>query len=89
MIAGDVVVVDELKVTSHKTKDFVGLMGKLVKGTTLVVTDVVEKNLKLAARNLPNVQVEPVGSVNVYELLRFEKIVTTKAALEKLGARLG
>ena len=40
LIAGDVVIVDELKVTSHKTKDFVGLMGKLVKGTTLVVTDV-------------------------------------------------
>jgi ribosomal protein L4 len=35
------------------------------------------------------VQIEPVGSVNVYELLRFEKIVTTKAALGKLGARLG
>jgi len=34
-------------------------------------------------------QVEPADSVNVYELLRFEKIVATKAALEKLGARLG
>jgi ribosomal protein L4 len=38
---------------------------------------------------MPNVQVEPADSVNVYELLRFEKIVTTKAGLEKLGARVG
>jgi len=88
LIAGDVVVVDELKVTSHKTKDFIGLMGKLVKGTTLVVTDVVEKNLKLAVRNIPDVQVEPADSVNTYELLRFDKIVATKAGFEKLAARV-
>jgi large subunit ribosomal protein L4 len=89
LIAGDVVVVDELKLTSHKTKDFVGLMGKLVKGTTLVVTDVVEKNLKLAVRNIPDIQVEPADSVNTYELLRFDTIVATKAGFERLAARVG
>jgi len=91
LLAGDVVVVDELNLTSHKTRDLAGIVAALggKNKPTLVVTKQVDKNLKLAARNLPNVQVEPVGSVNVYELLRFEKIVTTKAALEKLGARLG
>ncbi len=91
LLAGDIVVVDELSLTTHKTKDLAAIVTALggKNKHTLVVTEQVEKNLKLAARNLPNVQVEPVGSVNVYELLRFEKIVTTKAALEKLGARLG
>ena len=91
LLAGDVVVVDELNLTSHKTKDLAAIVTALggKNKPTLVVTEQVDKNLKLAARNLPNVQVEPVGSVNVYELLRFEKIVTTKAALEKLGAHLG
>jgi large subunit ribosomal protein L4 len=91
LLAGDVVVVDELNLASHKTKDLASVVAALggKNKPTLVVTEQVDKNLKLAARNLPNVQVEPVGSVNVYELLRFEKIVTTKAALEKLGARLG
>jgi large subunit ribosomal protein L4 len=91
LLAGDVVVVDELNLTSHKTKDLAGIVAAVggKNKPTLVVTEQVDKNLKLAARNLPNVQVEPVGSVNVYELLRFDKIVTTKAALEKLGARLG
>ncbi len=91
LIAGDVVVVDELSLASHKTKDLAGIVATLggKNKHTLVVTEQVDKNLKLASRNLPNVQVEPVGSVNVYELLRFEKIVATKAALEKLGARLG
>jgi large subunit ribosomal protein L4 len=91
LIAGDVIVVDELSLKTHKTKDLaviVGAVGSKNK-PTLIITEQVEKNLKLAARNLPNVEIEPVGSVNVYELLRFEKIVTTKAALEKLGARLG
>ena len=89
LIAGDVVVVDELKVTSPKTKDFVGLVSKLVTGATLVVTDAVDKNLKLAARNVPSILVEPADSVNTYELLRFDKIVATKAGFAKLAARVG
>ena len=91
LIAGDVVVVDELKLTGPKTKDFVGLLSHVAaaKGCTLILTDVVDKNLKLASRNLPAVQVELADSVNTYELLRFDKIVATKAGFEKLTARVG
>jgi len=91
LMAGDIVVLDELKLASHKTKEFAGIVAKLGAGQapTLFVTDQVDQNLKLASRNLPNIQVEQAASVNVYELLRFQKIVATKAALEKLGARLG
>ena len=91
LLAGDLVVVDELKLTGPKTKDFIGLLGKVAasKGLTLVVTDVVEKNLKLASGNVPAVQVELADSVNTYELLRFDKIVVTKAGFAKLAARVG
>jgi large subunit ribosomal protein L4 len=91
LIAGDIVVVDDLKLASHKTKDFAKIVAKIgAKGKPmLVVTDQVDANLRLAARNIPNVEIEPADSVNVYELLRFEKIIATKAALEKLTARLG
>ena len=92
LLAGDVVVVDELKLSTHKTKDFAGIVAAIGASDnvqTLVVMDEVDRNLKLASRNLANVQVKPADSVNAYELLRFEKIVTTKAALEKLSARLG
>ena len=90
LLAGDIVVVDELQLASHKTKDFAGIMATIgaKKGPTLIVTDKVDENLKLASRNLADVKVEPADSVNVYELLRFEKIVTTKSALEKLRGRL-
>ena len=90
LLAGDLIVVDELKLGSPKTKDLAGIVAKLGAKNiaTLVVTDEVDKNLKLASRNLEGVKVEPADSVNVYELLRFEKIVATKSALEKLRARL-
>ena len=53
------------------------------------MTDVVENNLKLAARNLPTVYVELADSLNTYEVLRFDKIVVTKAGFAKLTARMG
>ena len=89
LLAGDVVIVDDLKLGSHKTKDFVGVLGKIApEGTALLVVDQADDNLKLASRNVPDVQVERADSVNTYELLRFDKIVATKAAFEKLQGRL-
>src|SRR5262245_22655512 len=54
--AGDVVVVDDLKIESPKTKEFIAVIAALdLKGTTLVVSAGVNKNLTLASRNVPNV----------------------------------
>ncbi len=91
LAAGDVVVVDELKLGSHKTKEFAGVLRKLAPAakTTLIVADQVDDNLKLASRNVPDVQLERADSVNAYELLRFDKIVVTRVALEKLQSRSG
>ena len=91
LLAGDVIVVDELRPASHKTKELVGALATIAprNATTLIVTEQPDNNLKLASRNVPGVQVEQADSVNSYELLQFDKIVTTKAALEKLKARLG
>src|SRR2546427_7460423 len=57
LIAGDVVVVDELKFGSHKTKEFVGVLDKIApEGTALLVVDQADDNLKLASRNVPDVK---------------------------------
>src|SRR5580704_5071425 len=54
--AGDVLVVDELKLSSPKTKEFIGVLAALeLTGTTLVVSHGVDKNLLLASRNVPGV----------------------------------
>jgi large subunit ribosomal protein L4 len=86
--AGDVVVVDELKLSSPKTKDFVGLMSTLeLTGTTLVVA-AADKNLTLASRNLPEVALATSDSLNTYDILRPDKLLFTKSAFEKVEARL-
>jgi large subunit ribosomal protein L4 len=87
--AGDVVVVDDLKLGSPKTKDFVGVLSALdLKGTALIVSQEVDKNLSLASRNIANVTLATSDSLNTYDVLRSDKLVFTKGAFEKVEARL-
>ena len=87
--AGDVVVVDDLKLGSPKTKDFVGVLSALdLKGTALFVSQEVDKNLSLASRNVENVTLATSDTLNTYDVLRSDKLVFTKGAFEKVEARL-
>jgi large subunit ribosomal protein L4 len=86
--AGDVVLVDDLKLATPKTKDFVGVMSTLeLKGTTLIVA-AADKNLLLASRNIENVTLATSDSLNTYDILRPDKLLFTKSAFEKVEARL-
>ena len=88
--AGDVVVVDDLKFSSPKTKDFVGVVGKLnLTGSMLIVSAGIDKNLTLASRNVPNVLLATSDSLNTYDVLRPAKLLFTKSAFEKVESRLG
>ena len=87
--AGDVLVVDDLKLSSPKTKEFVGVISTLeLKGTTLVVSTGVDKNLTLASRNIPTVALATSDSLNTYDVLRPDKLLFTKSAFEKVSDRL-
>ena len=87
--AGDVVVVDDLKLESPKTKEFAGVISRLeLKGSTLVVSAGVDKNLSLASRNVPNVALATSDSLNTYDVLRPAKLLFTKSAFEKVESRL-
>jgi large subunit ribosomal protein L4 len=87
--AGDVVVVNDLKLSSPKTKDFVGVLSALeLKGTALIVSQEVDKNLSLASRNVEKVTLTTSDSLNTYDVLRSDKLVFTKGAFEKVEARL-
>jgi large subunit ribosomal protein L4 len=87
---GDVIVVDDLKLASHKTKDFVKVVSALeLKGTSLFISaDAENKNLTLAARNVENVTLATSDTLNTYDVLRPDKLVFTKSAFEKVEARL-
>jgi large subunit ribosomal protein L4 len=88
--AGDVVVVDDLKLGSGKTKEFVGVLSALeLKGTALIVAQAPDKNLTLASRNVPNVALTTGNALNTYDVLRPDKLVFTRNAFEQVEARIG
>jgi len=87
--SGDVVVVDDLKLDSAKTKEFVGVLNALqVEGPTLVVASGQDRNLSLASRNIPEVELATSDSLNTYQVLRFDKLLFTRSAFEKVEQRL-
>jgi large subunit ribosomal protein L4 len=87
--AGDVVVVDELKLESPKTKAFIGLLSALeLKGSALIVAQGTDRNLSLASRNVPNVSLATSDTLNTYDVLRPDKLVFTRGAFEQVEARL-
>ena len=86
--AGDVVLVDDLKLDSPKTRDFISLMSTLeLTGTTLIVA-AADKNLTLASRNIENVTLATSDSLNTDDVLRPDKLLFTRSAFEQVEARL-
>jgi large subunit ribosomal protein L4 len=87
---GDIVVVDDIKLASPKTKEFVKVIRALeLDGTTLIVSNGEEnKNLTLAARNVVGVTLATSDTLNTYDVLRPDKLLFTKSAFEKVEARL-
>lgn len=88
--AGDVIVVDDLKLAAPKTKELVGaLKGLAIEAKTLLlVVAAIDETVDRASRNLPDVAVVTGADVNTYELLRCDKLLFTKEAFAQLDARL-
>lgn len=88
--AGDVIVVDDLSVPNPKTKELATLLGRLEfgKGSLLIVSVGDEPNLRLASRNLPQVVLTTGDGLNTYEVLRFDKLLFTRRAFERVEQRL-
>lgn len=87
--AGDVMVVDDIKLASPRTKEFLGALSALdLDGTTLVVASGVDRNLMLASRNVPNVDLATGDSLNTYQVLRYDKLLFTRDAFDRIEQRL-
>ena len=89
---GDIFIVDDLKLASHKTKDFVKIINTmdLSGGTTLVVSagGADDQNLARASRNIAGVTLTTGTDLNTYDVLRPDKLLFTKSAFEQVEARL-
>ena len=79
-----IVVLDEFKLDEIKTKKFVEVMNNLKASKALVVLEGENKNVVLSGRNIPTVKVTATNEINTYDVLQYETLVVTKAAVEKL-----
>jgi large subunit ribosomal protein L4 len=82
------VVIDTCELKDGKTKELKSRFAKLGFGSVLIIDGAgVQEAFARAARNLPSVDVLPVAGINVYDILRHDKLVLTTAAVEALEAR--
>lgn len=78
------IVVDELKFDGIKTKNFQAVLDALKVKKAFVVLDSNDKNAVLSARNIASVKTAQVNELNVYDVMKYQTVVATKAALEKI-----
>jgi large subunit ribosomal protein L4 len=81
-------VVDDFKVDSHKTKGLLAKLSELGLQNVLIVSDVIDQNLALAARNLHKVDVLDAAGVDPVSLIGFDKVLMTLPALKKVEGML-
>lgn len=88
-MGGKLMVIDSLELKDAKTKLLAGKLGKLELGnrTLFIDGDAVETSFALASANLIGVDALPAIGANVYDILRADTLVLTRAAVEKLEAR--
>ena len=85
---GRLVTVAEFKMDQPKTKTLVDKLKKLETPDVLIVTDALDQNLSLAARNLPDVDVRMVSAADPVSLIRHAKVILTQGAVKKFEEML-
>ncbi len=85
LASGSLIVVDGLSLPEIKTKKMVAVLGKLgVTRGALVVTTVRDENIEKSARNIVGIKTSLVNTLNVFDILKFDKFVVTKEAVLKV-----
>jgi len=86
--ASNLIVIDDLKLADAKTKALVANLATLGLTNALVIGGAeLDANFKLAATNIPNIDVLPIQGINVYDIMRRGTLVLSKAAVEALEER--
>ncbi len=87
--SSEVSVVDSFTVEKPRTKDFLQALGSLkIDGTVLIVTSSSDSKLLLASRNVPGVEITTGDNLNVYQVVRYDHLLFTRDAFDRVGERL-
>ena len=78
------IVVDELNFDEIKTKKFQAVLNNLNVNKALVVLEDGNKNVEISAKNIPDVKTAHTNTINVYDILKYNTVIATKAAVAKI-----
>ncbi|BBH23998.1 50S ribosomal protein L4 [Paenibacillus baekrokdamisoli] len=85
VIDNDIIVLDQLAFAQPKTKEFAVILNNLkVARKALVVTANYEDNVALSARNIPGIKFVVADGINVLDVMKYDKLIITKEAIEKV-----
>ncbi|MBO5179689.1 MAG: 50S ribosomal protein L4 [Clostridia bacterium] len=84
VLENQIIVLDELKLDEIKTKAMAKVLENLKAEKALIVILDKDVNVQASARNIPNVKTASVNTINTYDLLKYETLVVTKEAVEKI-----
>ena len=85
VLSGDMIVLDAIAMNEYKTKDIVKMLGAVgAQGKTLIVMPEVDAKVIKSAANIPGVKTALVNTINVYDILNYDKFVVVKDAVAKI-----
>lgn len=84
VVDNNIVVLESLEIAAPKTKEVVSMLNAFEAKKTLIVTAETNENVYKSARNIEGVAVLPVNNLNVYDILKYEKLIVTKEAVSKI-----
>jgi len=85
---GNLIVVDQFELADIKTKYFVQVMGKFSVDNCLLITEGNDDHVQLSARNAVGYKVLPVAGLNVYDILKYSKLMLVQSSLKKIEDRV-
>ena len=84
----NLLVLGNLALEEPKTKNFVSVLGNLQIKKALIVTEATNENLELSSRNIPDIKVMRCEGLNVYDILKYEKLILLEPSIKSIEGRL-
>ena len=84
VIDNEMIVLESLELAAPKTKEIVSMLNAFEAKKALIVTAESNENVYKSGRNIEGVRVMPVNNINVYDLLKYDKLIITKEAVSKI-----
>ncbi len=78
------IVIDELKLDAIRTKDMVKVLDAIKVEKALIILDSVDENVIVSARNIPSIKTTQVGTLNTYDVMKYDTVVVTKKAVSDI-----